>query len=126
MPTIPARLAKAEVRVGGTVHAFTVGFFDETVADRNGTFAVVDAVAQGVLGVSSHIFCLSGLRGFPSSFVFVFQGRLVEEGLESLQQVIDIPGLPLLIIHHCQEHFDVGSPDLFHILDAIFLLQIVL
>ena len=52
--------------------------------------------------------------------------QVVKEGLESLQQVIDIPGLPVLVIHHCQEHFDVGCPDLFHTLDVIFLFQIVL
>ena len=44
-----------------TANAIAIGFLDEAFTDRDGTFAIVDAITQGVLGSVSHGLYLSGL-----------------------------------------------------------------
>ena len=78
-------------------------------------------------GDDFHLWLLHVLHIGCWSFLDVsFFLQIVEKCLEDFQQVIDIPRLPLLVIHHGEERFDVKAPDIFNILDLKFLLHVPL
>ena len=60
--------------------------------------------------------------GFDVSFLL----HVVEKGLEYLEQIVDIPWLPPLVIHRHQKLLHVEAPHIFHLIDLEFCLQIPL
>ena len=52
--------------------------------------------------------------------------QVVEKRAENLQQIIDVPRLPLLIVHHRKELFYLVTLDFFNLFDPVFLLQVPL